>query len=59
MPKSDKLKGLHEKRGFKHYSFGNFYPVEKAKVYKRGNTCQFVLLSLDEKFLNTLSQALR
>ena len=59
MSKTDELKELHEKQGFKHYSFGNFYPVEKEKIYKKGNTYQFVLRSLDEMFIDALSQTLR
>ena len=59
MSTTDALKELHLKRGFKHYSFGNFYPIEKEKVYKKGNTYQFVLRSLDEAFVNMLSQTLR
>lgn len=59
MSKTDELKELHKKRGFKHYSFGNFFPVEKAKIYKKGNTCQFVLRSLNEAFIDALSQSLR
>ena len=59
MSKKDELKELHEKQGFKHYSFGNFYPVEKEKIYKKGNTYQFALRSLDEAFIDALSQTLR
>ena len=56
MSKTDELKELHIKKGFKHYSFGNFYPIEKEKIYKKGNTYQFVLRSLDEVFIDVLSQ---
>jgi len=59
MSKTDELKELHKKNGFKHYSFGNFFPIEKEKIYKKGNTYQFVLRSLDEAFIDALSQTLR
>ncbi len=60
MAQDSKLKELHAKESiFKHYNFGNFYPIEKDKVYKKGNSYQFTLRSLDEKFIDTLSQMLR
>ena len=60
MAQDSKLKELHAKESvFKHYNFGNFYPIEKDKVYKKGNSYQFTLRSLDEKFIDTLSQTLR
>lgn len=59
MSKTDELKALHEKLGFKHYSFGNFFPIEKEKIYKKGNTYQFILRSLDVAFIDGLSKALR
>jgi len=59
MSKTDELKELHEKQGFKYYSFGNFFPIEKEKIYKKGDTYQFVLRSLDEAFIDALSQTLR
>jgi len=59
MAQKDALKALHAKLGFKHYSFANFYPIEKEKVYKKGNTYQFVLRSVDETFIENLSRVLR
>jgi len=59
MAQIDKLEKLHKQKGYKYYSFGNFYPIEKEKIYKKGNTYQFVLRSLDETFIETLSKALR
>jgi len=59
MAQSEELKRLHRQKGYKNYSFGNFYPIEKEKVYKKGNTYQFKLRSPDESFIDTLSQTLR
>ena len=54
------LKELHEKeRTFKHYSFGSFYPIEKERVYKKGNSYEFRLRSPNESFIDTLSKTLR
>ena len=59
MSKTDALNKLHQQRGFKYYSFGNFYPIEKKKVYKKGSTYQFVVRALDEAFVDVLKEALR
>jgi len=59
MSQSQTLKTLHEKRGFKHYTFGNFFPTEKERIYKKGNNYRFTLRSLDEQFIDILSQTLR
>jgi len=53
------LETIHQKDGFKHYTFGGFLPLEKDKIYKKGATCNFSIRSLDEAFINTLSTALR
>ncbi|CAA6816302.1 MAG: Conserved protein [uncultured Sulfurovum sp.] len=59
MAQVERLKELHDQAGFKHYSFGSFYPIEKEKVYKKGNSYQFTLRSLDERFIDELSKTLR
>ncbi len=59
MSKTDALNKLHQQRGFKYYSFGNFYPIEKEKVYKKGSTYQFVVRALDEAFVDVLKEVLR
>ena len=60
MAKNKELKELHDKeRVYKHYTFGNFYPIEKEQVYKRGNNYQFKLRSPNESFIDKLSQTLR
>ncbi len=60
MAQNKELKELHEKkRVYKHYTFGNFYPIEKEKIYKKGNSYQFRLRSPNESFVDKLSQTLR
>jgi len=59
MAQSEELEKLHKQKGYKYYSFDNFYPIEKEKVYKKGNTYQFKLRSPDESFIDKLSQTLR
>jgi len=53
------LEDIHTKNGFKHYVFGGLLPIEKEKLYKKGSTYSFTIRSLDEKFINALSDALR
>jgi len=60
MAQDKELKELHDKeRVYKHYAFGNFYPIEKERVYKKGNSYQFRLRSPNESFIDKLSQTLR
>jgi len=59
MAQSEELKKLHDQIGFKHYNFGNFYPIEKEQIYKKGSSYTFRLRSLDEKFIDELSKTLR
>lgn len=59
MAQVEELKELHNQTGFKHYSFGNLYPPQKDKVYKKGNSYQFVLRSLNETFVDVLAKSLR
>jgi CRISPR-associated endoribonuclease Cas6 len=53
------FENLHERTGYKHFTFGGFYPIEKEKTYKKGSTYSFVIRSLDESFVDALSYALR
>ena len=59
MAQTKELKELHDKKGYKHYNFGNFYPIAKEKIYKRGNSYQFTVRSPNESFVNNLSKTLR
>jgi CRISPR-associated endoribonuclease Cas6 len=58
MAQTDKQKALHNQKGYKYYSFGNFYPIEKNKIYKQGNSYKFTMRSLSEEFIKTLSTTL-
>lgn len=42
----------------KNYCFGNFYPTESDKIYKKNNVYEFVIRSIDEEFINELEKAL-
>ncbi|MDQ7046663.1 MAG: CRISPR-associated endoribonuclease Cas6 [Sulfurovum sp.] len=53
------LKALHEERGFKHYNFGGLLPIEREKIYRKGNTYQFTIRALDENFIDKLSNTMR
>ena len=53
------LETIHKQKGFKHYVFGGLMPIETEKLYKKGTTYTFTIRSLDETFINTLSNALR
>jgi len=59
MAQSEELEKLHKQKGYKYYSFGNFFPIEKEKIYKQGETYQFKLRSPNESFIDNLSQTLR
>ena len=59
MAQDEKLKSLHQKSDFKYYVFGGFVPLERDKVYKQGNSYRFVIRSLDEYLIDTLSKNLR
>ena len=60
MAKNRELKELHnQERVYKHYSFGNFYPIEKEQVYKRGKMYTFTIRSVNEQFIDELSGSLR
>jgi len=60
MAQHSELKELHDKeRAYKYYAFGNFYPIEQERVYKKGNNYQFRLRSPNESLIDKLSQTLR
>lgn len=59
MAQSEVLKSLHNTIGYKFYTFGNFFPIEKAKTYKRGNTYTFTLRSPNNTLIDTLNTRLR
>lgn len=56
------LEKLHEKDGFKYYVFSSFIPdeeVKKTKIYKSGSTYRFSIRSIDDAFIEKLSNQLR
>ena len=42
----------------KNYCFGNFYPTESDKIYKKNNVYEFVIRSIDEQFIDELEKAI-
>ena len=42
----------------KNYCFGNFYPTESDKIYKKNNVYEFVIRSIDKEFIDELEKAL-
>jgi CRISPR-associated endoribonuclease Cas6 len=59
MAQINKLRELHNDNRFKFYSFSNFYPIEKSKIYKSHNSYTFKLRSPDSNFIDILSKNLR
>ncbi|MFA7083709.1 MAG: CRISPR-associated endoribonuclease Cas6 [Arcobacteraceae bacterium] len=55
----EEYKQNHNKNIFNSYCFGSFLPIEKEKVYKKGNTYNFSLRTIDEKFAKELTTLLR
>ena len=59
MAQNERLKKLHESKGYKFYVYNNFYPIEQDKLYKKGNIYEFKIRSIDENFINTLEMLLK
>ena len=59
MARDEKYKNLHEKNGFKHFSFGGLFPIEQEKIYKQGSTYQFSIRSVDEELIDFLAHSLK
>ncbi|MDD5373786.1 MAG: CRISPR-associated endoribonuclease Cas6 [Sulfurimonas sp.] len=56
------LEESHKRDGFKYYAFSGFRPKKgeiNAKVYKKGDSYEFTIRSLDEKLIDTLMHSLR
>jgi CRISPR-associated endoribonuclease Cas6 len=49
----------HNKNMFNNYCFGGFLPIQEDKLYKKGNTYNFNLRTIDEKFAIDLGNLLR
>jgi CRISPR-associated endoribonuclease Cas6 len=41
-----------------NYCFGNFYPTESDKIYKKDNIYEFVIRSIDRKFIEQMQEFL-
>lgn len=55
----NEYKEKHDKNIFNNYCFGGFMPLEKDKVYKKGNSYYFTLRTIDENFSKELYNLLR
>lgn len=40
-----------------NYCFGNFYPTEMDRIYKKDNIYEFVIRSIDEEFIDKIEKA--
>jgi CRISPR-associated endoribonuclease Cas6 len=49
----------HNKNVFNNYCFGSFMPIQKDKLYTKGNTYNFTIRTIDEKFAIELNNLLR
>ena len=43
----------------KNYCFGNFYPTESDRIYKKNRVYGFVIRSINEDFIDALSDSLK
>ncbi len=59
MAQTNEFKELHNSNGFKFYTFNNFSPIEKSKIYKRGNSYTFLIRSFNENLIDQLIISLR
>ena len=59
MAQTEDYRELHDSKGYKLYSFSNFYPPESEQVYRQGKSYKFILRSFDEKFIDTMVINLR
>jgi CRISPR-associated endoribonuclease Cas6 len=59
MAQDDVLQNIHNKRGFKYYTFSSFTPIQRDGVYKKGESYQFNINSIDKDFIDKISQLLR
>lgn len=53
------LEDVHKDGGYKYYVPSGLLPIEKEKVYKKGETYAFKIRSFDVKLIDTLSKTLR
>mgnify|MGYP006343650453 FL=1 len=43
----------------KNYCFGNFYPTESDRIYKKNRVYEFIIRSINEDFIDALSGSLK
>ena len=55
----DEYRQIHNKNVFNNYCFGSFMPIQNDKLYKKGNTYNFTIRTIDEKFAIELINSLR
>lgn len=55
----DGASNVHEKEGFKYYTFGGLLPLEKEQIYKKDHFYHFTIRSLDETLIDALKTKLR
>ncbi len=47
--KNKELSDFHEENAFKNYVHNSFYPVEKSKIYQKGNIYTIIIRTVDER----------
>lgn len=57
--KKDEYLEQHNKNIFNNYCFGSFLPIEKDKIYKKGNNYSFTIRTINEEFAKDLYNLLR
>lgn len=56
--KDDKLSRFHKENKFKNYCFNMLYPLEKSKIYKKGEIYTFIIRTVDKELSNHFTQNL-
>ena len=57
--RDEKTKELHQKKGYKYYTFGSFLPIEKDGIYKKDNIYEFNIHTPSEILAFSLEKTLR
>ena len=59
MSQLKKFEILHNQNSFKYYTFNNFTPIQKDRIYKKNRDYKFNIRSLDSELIDTLQIKLR
>ena len=43
------LSNFHKENAFKNYVHNSFYPIEKSKIYQKGNIYTVIIRTVDER----------